>query len=341
MTLEQVTHFDDRHLSGTATRSDDVEALLDGEYDYLLLGSSWDRRSIELACTRPSVGLAQLFLPHNVGTGSLRVQHDAILAEYVGSVAQEVDTITEGSEALVPVWTQIESAMRGLRKQLDRPLRVLIDLSAMPRYFTLGALAVGLNENVAAFVDVIYGEANYGPVVARSDVPGLEYSASWEAVAVPGLEGDWFPANRRHFLVSIGFEGTKVGRLVERWDPEAITVLFPHPSVRPEYEATVEGENALWMKQYGVEPDDIVRADPANAIASWQIASTSPRPDPTGENVYCLLAGSKPHGLGLSLYSLARERPAVMYVRPTIHEQRDISSNGVFWRFRLTDRSML
>lgn len=341
MSREQIHAFEDRHLSGVSDRSDDVSALLDTDYDYMLLGSSWDRRCLALAHSKPIVRCSQLFLPRNVGSGALRIEHDKVLSEFVSTVSQEVTIISDGSEQLDSVFRQIETAILALRKQLDRPLRALVDLSAMARYFSLGAISLALNDNVAEFVDIIYAEGIYGKVMTRSEVPGRAYSGSWDAVAIPRLEGDWFPTHGRHFLVSIGFETTQVARLAERWDPDTITVVSPSPSIDPKYEARTNKANASWMAQFGVGVSSTISANPADAIAAWSALANSPAVDPMRDNIYCLLCGSKPHALGLALFSLSRERPAVMYVRPTAHEEKDIKPNGTFWRFRLRDRTLV
>jgi len=63
--------------------------------------------------------------------------------------------------------------------------------------------------------------------------------------------------------------------------------------------------------------------------------------DSNSDNVYCIAAGSKPHALALALYSLAREKPAVLYIRPTVHQETDVQSNGQFWLYRLRDRTVI
>lgn len=341
MTSELTTSFDDRHLSATSERSTQVGAVIEDAYDYMLVGSSWDKRCLSLTSARPRIGLAQLVLPRNVGKGHLRRDHDEKISVFVRTVAERLDVIEEHSEDVESVFARVENALGVLRKQLDRPLRMLVDLSAMTRYVSLGAVAMSLNDSLAEYVDVFYAEGMYGEVVGRSVVPVSEHRASWEAVAVPRLEGDWFPTHQRHFLVSVGFESSPIARLGERWDPDRMSVLFPSPSILPEYESHAAAKNAGWMARFDVGVDGTICASGSDAVAVWEAVSESALIDPVRDNVYCLLCGSKPHGLGLALYALARERPAVMYVRPVVHEEKEIAPNGVYWRFRLRDRTLI
>lgn len=340
MTISMLTTFDDRHLSGTSARSDSVAEIIEDSYDYMLLGSSWDKRCLALTSAQPSVQLAQLVLPRNVGSSGLRQAHDKALSGFIMSAAERFELIEEHSEDVESVFGHVEQAIISLRKELDRPLRILIDLSSMTRYVTLAAVAMTLNDSVAEYVDVFYAEGVYGEVLGTSTVPVTEYRRSWEAVAVPRLEGDWFPTHQRHFVVSIGFEATQIARLVERWDPDRISILFPSPGLLPEYEPHTRSKNQGWMNQFDVGTESTILAAPCDAVTAWSAVSESML-DPMNDNLYCLLCGTKPHGLALALYALGRERPAVMYVRPTVHVEKDIAPNGVFWRYRLRDRTLI
>lgn len=332
--------FDDLHLSGESTRASSPAELLDSEYDYLLLGSSWDSRCLSLTTVTLSAGVIQLFIPRNMGVGSARASHDLAMSEFAAATGASVDVINEGSEEVETVFDRIDATIMSLRKQLDRPLRMLVDLSAMPRYLSLGAVALGLTENVGERVDVFYAEAEYGQIVQTSAVAIPEYSAAWEAIAVPRLEGDWYPTSPRHLVIAVGFEAAKVTRLTERWDPDLVTVLFPSPGIKPEYEETTAEANSLWMQRLGLSEERVLKAPPADAVAVWRLLSETAEVQSPTENVYCLMCGTKPHGLGMALYGLARERPAVMYVRPTAHEQREITPNGTYWLYRLRDRTL-
>lgn len=341
MTRERVTVFNDRHLTGVAERATTMHALVDEAYDYVLIGSSWDERCVLIAETELRADLVQLFLPRNHGASGRRERHDQILSRFATEAAERIDVISEPSESLTAVLGQLEQGLLGIRKELDRPLRMLIDLSAMPRYFSLGVLALGLSENVASEVHVVYSEARYGEVVERSPVPVADFVSNWEAVAIPNLEGDWYPGQGRHFLVSVGFDGAMVSRIVDRWDPDEISVLFPAPGVDSEYEEYARERNEGWMRQMGIKGLQVIPASASNAIEAWRVLSEGGAVDAVNSNVYCLLAGSKPHSLALALFSLSRERPAVLYPRPTVHEEKRIVPKGVCWRFGVRDRTVL
>lgn len=331
----------DRHVRASAVRSDTIGDLVAARYDYVLIGSSWDERCTAIsAASELTAEVVQLFCPLNRGEGSLRDRHDELLVAFSHRVGAKVDIIESASEDLSGVFDNIESTMLSLRKELNRPLRVLVDLSPLPRYFSLGAVALCLNDGFAEFADVLYSEGIYGESAAATPVEVTEQTGTWEAIAIPRMEGDWYPTHDRHFLISVGFEPNKAARLADRWDPDRITVLFPSPGVRPEYEERARERNSLWMEQFDVTPSSVIEAPASNAVEAWTAIATARAIDPLTENVYCLLSGSKPHSLGLALYALSQERPALMYIKPTTHVQTEVSPNGVYWRYRLFDRSL-
>lgn len=333
--------FSERHLVGESVHSSSVVEIVTGDYDYVLLASSWDQRCIAIASSSMTADTIQLFLPTNHGTNGLRDLHDPILKSFALERADQCDSFEDDSEELDRVFGRIASKISDVRKRLDRPIRMLVDLSACPRFFTLGAIALGLNANVAHTIDVLYAEGQYGEVLSSSAAAPPSGLRAWEPVAVPGLEGDWFPGRRRHFLVSVGFDGAQIARVVDRWDPDALSVVFPAPGVVPGYEERTRDANAGWMNHLGVGTRAEVVASPADAISVWRELSQSTKIDESRDNVYGVLAGPKPHALGLALYSLSREAPAVLYLRPMRHEERQIAPLGKFWRYRIRDRSVV
>jgi hypothetical protein len=338
--VERTFEFEDRHLVASSKRSGDLSSLVRDRYDYVLLGSSWDQRCLTLVGSSVRSGVTQLFLPVNKGTSGLRPKHDETLISWCNAVSETSLHVVEHTEDLEGGLRAIEEAITSLRKQVNRPLRVLVDLSAMARYFTLAAVALCLNDSVAEFVDVLYAEGHYGEVLGQWRAEP-ETGVS-EAVAIPALEGDWYPTRARHFIVSVGFEASKVARLTERSDPDKVSILFPHPSVQAAYERQTRKANQGWIKRFEAEGESpVINAHASDAISAWKAVSESHLLNETEDNVYCLLAGSKPHSLALALYALARQLPAVHYVRPTTHVERDIRPSGLFWTYRLRDRTLL
>ena len=334
--------FDDGHLSGESLSGGDPNDLVDEDYDYILMGTSWDERCLTLTRCTIKAARIQVFRPANRGSGELRARHDAAIGAWAHASTEHVDWVDQPSEELELGFSRIREGLLEARRELDRPLRVLVDLSATARYFTLAAVAIGLNEGVAEYVDVMYADGEYGDIISETESSiDNDAASTWETFAIPSLEGDWYPTRRRHFLISVGFSGDQAARITERADPDAVTVLMPMPGLRPEYEVLASKNNEPWMQRYGVDANQIVDAPPSDAIGTWRAIAEAAAVNPLTDNVFCLLTGTKPHALALSLWAMARTTPAVLYVRPSTHQEGIVRPAGRYWRYRLWDRSSL
>lgn len=337
MTSKQST-FDDHHLSGESERGTTSDELLKGNYDYVLAGSSWDERSIVITGGSIRAETIQVIRPRNAGSSGRRADHDRQLAQWAAQSATKVLFVDGASEDVESSFSSVQEAVLQLRKELDRPLDILIDLSASVRYVTLGLVAMALNDGIASSVDVFYAEALYR---GETGVESEHEVESWEALAVPGLEGDWYPSRPRHFLVSAGFHAERAARLAERWDPNQVSVLLPRPALTEDYERRTTRANSAWMQRFNVTDEDSIDAPPTDAITTWSRLASSPMLNADSENIYCLLCGSKPHALALTLWALARQTPAVLYVKPDHHREQSVELTGNVWIYRLRDRTAL
>lgn len=337
----QRARFNDRHLSGEALCGSSADEILSEAYDYVLMGSSWDERSIALTNSKLRAGVIQVLRPSNRGHSGRRAEHDAAIESWATQASTEVDFIDGDSEDVESAFQAIQDRVLALRKELNRPINVLVDLSATVRYLTLGLVALALNDGVGEVVDVFYAEALYEG--SPSDRPTEEESehGTWDALAVPGLEGDWYPGRARHFLVSAGFHAERAARLAERWDPNRVSVLLPRPALTPEYEQRTFDANVPWMNRFDVAEEDSVEGPPTDAISTWRKLASAPILSPERENIYCLLCGSKPHALALTVWALARQTPAALYVKPTTHREQSVQLTGTVWVYRLWDRTLL
>jgi hypothetical protein len=333
--------FDDRHLSGKSFLSESPQNLVSDSYDYILVGTSWDERSVVVTACEMTGKVVQVLRPENQGTSGRRAAHDAAIGEWAQRTGELVEYIDGASEDVDVALQRIQDRVQELRAELRRPVTILVDLSATVRYVTLGLVAFALNDEVAAKVDIFYAEADYVESEETVDATPSTAGNSWEAMAVPGLEGDWYPARSRHFLVSAGFHAQSAARLAERWDPNRVSVLLPRPALKPEYEVRTAEANASWMQRFRVDEDHQIEAPPADAINTWSKLADAPNLAPENENTYCLLCGTKPHSLALTLWALARQSPAVLYVRPTVHAEQSVRASGRVWLYRVWDRTLL
>ena len=228
-----MTDFRHAWLSGTSQESDSVHELVNGgEFDVLLTSSSWDARCLCLVECEIHARRALGIFFTNRGTGRLRDQHDPQVAAFIERVGDVSHEIHRGSEELANLWTEIWAEVKDEAETARRPLRVLLDLSTCPRYYAMALIAAGFRSHLVGEMVVFYADGRYPPR-AEENPHELFTFGRWETVPVPLLEGRSDPGLPRHYVVSLGFEGSKTVRAVSSEGADNVTGCFHDLALRP------------------------------------------------------------------------------------------------------------
>jgi len=332
--------FRQGYLSGISVESKDPARLISDDYDLLVLASSWDARCLSITeCAELKSMLCLALFFDTRDKKGLRDKHDRQIESFSKRTSREYLPIKGSSTQVGTLWQIIEEHIRRLRRRSKHSLKVLIDLSACPRYYSLGVLSLCLSERLANSITIFYAEGRY-----KEDREQHEFAFTggrWKLVPVPYLSGLCDPGKERFYLVSVGFEGIKTLRAVTYADPERVSLLFPSPGFRPEYAKITRRNNADIIKEYRIPEEQIVRSSAGDAIAAWKALDGFSLDRPADENSYYLCCGTKPHSLALALRALALEYPAVLYNIPEEHAVHETEPAGTYWRFDIRDLSAL
>jgi hypothetical protein len=275
----------------------------------------------------------------NRGEGTLRDAHDPKVKEFLGRVAETSRPIYRGSDELEDLWTDLWGAITDAADVTRRPLRVLLDLSTCPRFFAMALIAAGFRSHLIGELVVFYAEGKYPPRTDEDPHEPFTYGR-WETVPVPLLEGQSDPGRPRHYVVSVGFEGSKTVRAVSSEGADNVTVVFPKPGVASEYEKRTMEENRILLEDFGISEDDVIFAPAGDAVAAWQ-ALAEHRDRWTRDDAFYLPAGTKPHAIGMAIDAMLGGDVSVMYAKPATHKETAIKPLGHYWRFTIRDLTAL
>lgn len=310
-----------------------------GQFDLVVVTSSWDERAIVVTRDAIAARSAVLVTFENKGTSGRREAHDVALRAWADEYAADVHSVHGSSENVYAIWEQLEVIIDECRRDAGRPIRVLFDLSTCPRYLALATLQLCLGSGVAYEVVFTYAEAEYPDQSQTNDRYELFTAGTWETLAVPGLVGTYDPALERHYVVAVGFEGSKTLRTITRADPDEVTVLFPDPAVAPDYVERTRRNNATLFEEWAIDEGKLIRAGAADVVGAWQALADSAALA-ANVNQFLLCAGTKPHALAMGLIALATGRPAVLYVKPASHKEAHITPSGTFWTYAIRDMTI-
>jgi hypothetical protein len=215
-----------------------------------------------------------------------------------------------------------------------------VDLSACPRYYSLGVISGLIKVSASSEICVLYTEGEYDRAEYEKEVADVPFSLGrWSNLPIPFLHGEINPSRRRHYVVSLGFEGIKTARVLSRDDPERITVMYPIPGVLAEYDDEVRRRNADILDRFKIPSDQILSAPAGDAVWVWREVTRASQSWDPDEDVYFLCCGTKAHSLGMALHTLLAETPTVLYNVPERHSYVGVKPSGQFAVFKISDLS--
>lgn len=335
--------FRQRHIRGQSATGDVPSDLLSGHFDLLLIAPSWDPRSVCMTdCTDLSAEDCILLLFSGHDPAGYRLRNERRLAEFARTSCKRALPVSGASLSLEETWRSLWDAIRQVAMKAQRPLRIALDLSTFPRFYSLAAIAGCLRLGYASNVSVFYSEGEYSPSSDESEPAEYLFSGGeWTTVPIYYLEGRRAPSRKKYIVVSVGFEGSKILRVLSREDPDRISVLFPDPGTRAGYPTITDEKNKPLLEMYNVPPEQVVRAHAADAIAVWKGLGQAALERPATENTYYLSCGTKPHALGMALRALCLGFPCVLYNVPERHNYLRVTPTGRYWTYHLQDLSIM
>ncbi len=320
--------------------SDELEPGLGlaDDWDLVLITASWEQRT--------SAALPHLKdLDCEIGIIRFSSTDAAIKAKKDAFVAHAQSALKRTRLIEFPASNATEESFRAIAKlfeerfaQLRRPMRVLMDVSSIPKKYLLYVLGMGFKREFVASMTFLYAEARY-EALPTSATPlstnpaGLISDGEWTSVQVPFLEADNYAPSKRDVVVSLGAEIGVAIPTIERLEPRKLTLIkvsdpmgrVPKALVDKEkrYVDTLLQQPGATLREHGLHD---VLAVAQDVLKSCESTTT------------CLAIGSKPHALGLGLAALADDRIDVVCRTPSSYKGADALPTGKILRFVIADR---
>jgi hypothetical protein len=312
---------------------------LSEQFDLALIASGSDRRCMSMLGFIPQADRCILLTFTGNHDQSLSATNESELISYYRAKNASIDRISGDALDIDAMWPRIWASIQECYSEKRRPLRVLIDLSTCPRIYSLASLAGLLRVGMARRLTVFYAEGRYDATKhpTLSDYPF--HVGHWKAVPIPFLEGIADPGKKSHFVVSVGFEGTRTARVLAKEDPDRVSLLFPKPGVKAKYVREAEERNRRLVEEYRIPKDEIVNARAGDAVEAWRKLTAAAIERPETEEVAYLCCGTKPHSLAMALRAICLQYPIVLYNLPEGPSFVDVYATGVYRRFDITDLS--
>lgn len=198
----------------------DVRSALPGEIDVFVCSASYEQRSAAVALALPEDAAARVLICVNEDVqGDGKANASAIVAHF--------------KDRAVYVWlsksnpVSVADAMMGKIDELTtggKAIRCVVDIST----FTHEALLILLR--VLEFALPAGSEVTYVYTPAKEYDPGAPAESKWlsrglgTVRSVLGYPGEWLPSRKVHLIVLVGFESDRARRLIEAYEPDALSL---------------------------------------------------------------------------------------------------------------------
>ena len=312
-------------------------------YDLFLTALSWETRSTTVveafAAVLPPATLLR-FASSDMDIINLK---DAKLT-IIRDLGQVRDIVTlQSSTALQENFRIIESLLRDQSAQKGRPLRLLVDITCLPKAYVMFLVGAGFSRDYVAVMDCFYVAGVYDHSDAGGKAEPLTGNRSlisrgeWRPEQIPYLTAaDYIPSTRDLF-VTLGGELGMARSFMDRVEPERIRFVFIEEDA-PDTRTGIAASEKIALKQL-LENSSATR----NNISLGDIISVAEQAIAFVRESQCggvtgMALGAKSHALALAIASLSESKLEIISRVPAGYKGLDVKPSGQTHFFELSDR---
>lgn len=312
------------------------------QYDALLVAASWESRATAAADKLAGYSIPTTVLRFESSAPDIDKVKDAQIEHYQANLNVVSQISLLQSLEIKGNFSKLQAWIEGEHRRVGRPLRLLVDISCLPKSYVMFLIGVGFSLDIIAKLDLLYSPGNYD-LYNTTDVDkfggprSLISVGDWVSHQIPYLNSRTYMRGKRSVYVALGGELALALPFIEKLEPDRLRVVFisdtapesPDQYIQSEkaaYEELIQAPNfssAFFSLKEGVE------------LASDLVAFA--RGDGC-EGVTALAIGCKTHAAGMALASLAESSIEVVTRIPAAYKISDVSSTGSTYLMEIIDR---
>lgn len=312
------------------------------EYDLHLVGLSWERRAS--ACfgaveNRPGDLIALRFASMSDEVDRRKDEHKKNLLD-LGLNLSELNL--EKSTNFRDNASKIELLIQDAVAERGRPLRILLDMTCLPKSYILFLVGLSFKTGLVSRLDCMYAEGSYAlgkddegdvPTLAR----GIISEGDWATLQVPYLEASSAIPRSQDIFVTMGGEIGLTLPFLTKFEPKRVGLALIKESLAQDPDKLIPTERFA-LEELLAQPNlfrhDVLLSDVVTV--SDRLIQFSRESE--AEIVSALALGSKPHALALGLCALSSENIQAICRIPKAYKLLDVPPSGVFAFYQIDDR---
>lgn len=311
------------------------------EYDMAVAAISWEQRATAAFRSTKTLPKNATFIRFASSDPTLnRLKNNA--EDVLSGLFQKIDQLKlTQSTNFYENAQQIETYFRDKFESVGRPLRILLDITCMPKSYLLFLIGMGFSRDFFCRVDCTYAEGYYDLQAPTPDpvsgTVGLISEGEWGALQIPYLVADSAIPAHRDLIVAMGGEISLSIPFVERYEPRRLGLVLIGESLAQAPERLPASEGAALgrlLEEGNVDRADIPLADVVGMINHvTEFCETT-----TSETVSGIAIGSKPHALALGVAALNNENLEIICRVPKRYRPLDVAPAGPLSFYQIEDR---
>ncbi|MBP2274722.1 hypothetical protein D9M73_72630 [compost metagenome] len=269
---------------------------------------------------------------------------DACLAKVraQGEISEIVRLQT--STSLLDNYKIIEALLRDRASKTARPLRVLVDISCIPKAYVMFFVGAGFSRDYLAVMDCVYVAGTYDHTdadVAKSTSANgnrtLVSAGDWRPELIPYLKAAELMPASNDLLVALGGELGMARSFMDRIEPDRTMLIFIAEDAPGPERDMVPSERIAFKHLVSDTQSQTREISLGDVIGVAEQAISFVRSSNCG-GVSGMALGAKSHALALAIASLSESRLEVVVRVPTSYKGLDVRPSGPIHLFELSDR---
>lgn len=311
------------------------------DYDLAFASVSWEQRATAAFSATMDLPTAATLMRFASTEQTTDARKDAAQAA-LSALFSQVEVLALGHSVNFAANAKlIESFFRDKFESFGRPLKILLDMTCMPKSYLLFLFGMGFTRDFFSRIDCVYAEGNYNvqasmPDPVSGDV-GLISEGEWGALQVPYLGAESAIPSHRDLIVAMGGEIGLSIPFIERYEPRRLGLILIGESLAQTPDMLPPSEAAALERI--LEEDNVDRADIALADVVGMIQYTSGFcRRAASESVSGIVLGSKPHALAFGVASLSSDKLEIICRVPKRYRALDVAPAGPLAFYEIEDR---
>ena len=314
------------------------------QYDFVVSCLSWEERcTTTLNIYGPNSKEIQLikFQSNNTATNALK---DSKLKQFQETHPNAKLINLHPSTELQDNFKILEEWIKDRYIQNGRPLRLLIDITCMPKTYLLFLLGLGFTRDYLTCYDCIYAQGQYDLTSDPEDMDpmttgprSLISEGHWTSQQVPYLTADQYLPPSRDLVVTMGGEIGLSLQFIERIEPRRLKIIF--------IEETAPSDDVPMHRRERYALNDLMNEPNAERtdIGIGDIIQTANSTIQFARNagisgITAVAVGTKTHALGLGIAALAEKNIEVICRTPIAYKPINVKPSGKIYLFEIHDR---